>query len=373
MKTAGLVFSLVFVAIVSVPFIFIDNKNSISLKENRTLAQFPHFMEDGKINSGNIKKVPAMLDAYINDRFGFRDAAVSFAKKLSVTGRKKNGDVLIGKEGWLFYVNYSDGNNLSDFYKMNLFTPEEINQFIINIENRLDFCNDNGIQFLFLIAPNKHNIYSEYYPFERPQGITRTEQIMAALPDKLKNVVIYPRDWLIKNKRNDMPLYFETDTHWNMAGAHYAFELLYDNIKNRFLNTQFPEMRFTVEVRYDSSGDIVPMSGFTSYEKRTIPDLRPQGGWDSFYRYIKNEGRDGDITENKSKTLPKAIVYRDSFFSALEPFTSCIFSYTEYHWRFFSETEKQYILERKPDIVICEIVERSLKAVIEAQFKPEIH
>jgi hypothetical protein len=162
-----------------------------------------------------------------------------------------------------------------------------------------------------------------------------------------------------------MPLYFETDTHWNAAGAYRAFEMLFDSIKKKFPQTAFPVIEFTTEISYEPYGDIPGMSGFTSYGKCTIPDIHPVNGWESFYQYGKKEGNgvSGIITRNNSPTLPKAIIYRDSFFSSLEPFTSCIFSSAEYHGRWLTESEKDYILENKPDLIIWEMVERYLGGV----------
>jgi hypothetical protein len=346
-----------------------DNKSIVSEKENRSLMTFPNIIEEGKINALVIKNFFPSIDKYINDRFGFRDAAISFANNIFTVGKTINGNVVVGKNGWLFYSDPKDGNNIADFYKMNLFTDDEIKQFIETIEKRREWCNENNIKFIFLIAPNKHNIYPEYYPFERPSGITRTEQIITVLPHSLKDVVIYPRDYLIQNKDNDLPLYFETDTHWNMASGDHVFTILFERVKRSFLDIQFPKNKFITEISYDSSGDMVHMLGFTSYGKRTIPMVYPQGGWESLYRYIKNEEDNGVITENNDQTLPSAIIYRDSFFWALEPFMSSIFSYTEYNWRWFSESEKEYILEHKPDIIIWEVVERSIGSIPNFEWK----
>jgi hypothetical protein len=358
MKRISIIFAGVFLSLISLPFVFMDNKSVVSEKENRVLVSFPGIIEDGKINTVAIKNFSPSIDKYINDRFGFRNTAISLANNIFWAGKTINRHVVVGKNGWLFYSTPDDGNNIADFYKMNLFTEDELERFIGNIKKRRKWCEENNIAFIFLIAPNKHTIYPEYYPFERPDGITRTEQIIAALPHNLKNVVIYPRDYLLQNKSNALPLYFETDTHWNMAGAEYVFEILYNRVKNNFPNIQFSEIQFTTEISYDSSGDLVPMLGFTSYGKRTIPNVYPQEGWKSFYRYIKNEDINGVIIENNDQTLPRAIMYRDSFFMALEPFTSSIFSYAEYRWKLFTESEREYILEHKPDIIIWEVVER---------------
>lgn len=51
-------------------------------------------------------------------------------------------------------------------------------------------------------------------------------------------------------------------------------------------------------------------------------------------------------------------MFRDSFFIALEPFVSPLFSEVEYVFKLFTEADKERILEYKLDIVIFEHVER---------------
>jgi len=361
MKKVKLLFIIFFCLIISMPFLFIDRKSTISEKENRVLASFPHFFEiNEKIN---IENIPGYLDNYINDRFGFRNIFIKLAKTFISSSSYINGDVIIGKENWLFYSSRVNENNIADFFKINLFNDDDIRMFIKTINDRIEWCNNNDIKFIFLIAPNKHNVYPEYYPFERPEGITRTEQIMAAVPDNLKNNFIYPRDVIIQNKTKELPLYYETDTHWNMAGAYCVFEVLLDCMKHLFPETNFPKIDFTTEISYDSWGDIVSMSGFSGYGKRTIPDIHPVNGWGNYYQYEKNDGINGVIIKNNDSSLPKAIIFRDSFFNALESFTSTIFSSAEYNWRPFTETDKSYILENKPDIIIWETVERLVENI----------
>ena len=83
----------------------------------------------------------------------------------------------------------------------------------------------------------------------------------------------------------------------------------------------------------------------------------------SYFQYVKNDGRNGVIAKNNDLSLPKAIIFRDSFFTQLEPFTSTIFSSAEYHSRWFTEADKNYILENKPDVIIWEMVERSMSRI----------
>jgi hypothetical protein len=360
MKRSKLLFIGCFLALITIPLVFMDHKSLVSEKENKTLEGLPNLF------NGNF---PRQMDNYINDRFGFRDSFVSLANMLNMALKKTIGNVVIGKNGWLFYSRPDDGNNIYDFFKMNLFTGDEIKRFIESIEKRIEWCANNDIKFIFLIAPNKHNVYPEYYPFTRPKGITRAEQIMAALPAHLEKFFIFPLDYIRQNKTDEIPLYFETDTHWNMTGAYCAFELLFENIQQLFPRVNFPEIPFVTDIGYDSAGDMVPMLGRLSYGRRTVPDTRPRDGWEAYYQYIKNESTDGVITVNNSPSLPKAIIFRDSFFTLLEPFTSARFSHAEYNWRWFSEPDKKYVLENKPDIIIWEIVERSVPGIIYSEWK----
>ena len=63
-------------------------------------------------------------------------------------------------------------------------------------------------------------------------------------------------------------------------------------------------------------------------------------------------------TKGTDENLPRALIFRDSFFTALEPFASPLFSEAEYRWKNFSDEDKSSVLLYKPDIIIFECVER---------------
>jgi hypothetical protein len=194
------------------------------------------------------------------------------------------------------------------------------------------------------------------------------EHFLEGISGSAKEYVIFPLDHIVRNKSEGGLLYYETDTHWNMSGAFRAFELLRPEIAGFFPGTVFPAPDFETALSYGQGGDIVPMAGFSAYGGMTVPAVAPAGGWESYYLYLKNEGTGGVVTENRDSALPGAVIYRDSFFTALEPFTSLLFSSAEYHWRGFSAGEKEYLLETRPDIVIWEMVERYLGSLPQAAF-----
>jgi alginate O-acetyltransferase complex protein AlgJ len=64
------------------------------------------------------------------------------------------------------------------------------------------------------------------------------------------------------------------------------------------------------------------------------------------------------VTEHPDKRLPRAVVFRDSFASALIPFLSEHFSRAVYLWQ--NDFDPDVIEQEHPDVVIQEIVSRHL-------------
>ena len=339
----------------SLPIIRFNKTGTVSEKENRTLSLRPPLVRDGYLN----KNAFAEYSAYFDDRFGGRQRLIALNSKLKFDVFKAaifNENAIRGKGDWWFYR--LDGNH-DDFYKRNLMSDEQLADFKNRIEKTAAWCKEQNIPCIFLICPNKHSVYEEYYRFKRPSGMTRADQ-MTAILDKLGVPYLFPRDYLISKKAEyDFPLYYETDTHWNPQGAYLAFTLLREKIAEIFPNVDFPRIAYETNIDHSmTAGDILPMLGVEK-SKSTRPTLTPIGhGQSDFYAYLKNEGTKGVHTKGTDSTLPRALIFRDSFFSSLEPFVSPLFSETEYHWKQFRAEDKEYVLEYKPDIIIFESVER---------------
>ena len=342
-------------AVFAVPVATFDAKSSISTRENRYLAALPSLVKDNHLNLDLFRE----FDAYFADRFGLRRYFIALNNRVDTKLHAFKGvRVLEGKDGWQFYIDKSDGDNYSDFMKQNLLLDATLAEWKDNVANTAAWCEAHGIKAIFLICPNKHSIYPEYYPFPRPEGITRSDQLVSAMTE-LGVDFVFPRDEILAAKSDfSYPLYYETDTHWNPQGAYIAFSLLKQYLQKDFPTAAFPEIDYDVTVDFSKAeGDLLPMLSVT-LAKSTRPTLSPRND-EVFYEYIKNAARDGVITKGKNKDLPRALIFRDSFFTALEPFTSPMFSEAEYIWREFRDSEKEYVLQYKPDVIIFERVERA--------------
>ncbi len=355
-----LIFIILCFFVLVIPIVCFNKTGTVSKKENRALALRPYLIKDNRIN----KNIFSEYDTYFTDRFGGRQNLISLNHELNTILHSSsvlvNDKALSGKNGWYFYIYKGDGDNLSDFNKTNLLNEEQLQSFKQNVVNTLTWCKDNNIPVIFLICPNKHDIYAENYIIPRPEGITRADQMIQVFKEAGANYV-FSRDAILKEKANfDYPLYYETDTHWNPVGAYIEFKELKQEIQKIFSNVNFPEIEYRTEIGYSmTSGDILPMLRI-SQSPSTLPVLLPATKQNSdYYTYLQNEDRKGVHTIGADKSLPRALIYRDSFFSALEPFTSPLFSEAEYRWNHFTDNDKEYVLQYKPDLLIIESVERS--------------
>jgi alginate O-acetyltransferase complex protein AlgJ len=64
------------------------------------------------------------------------------------------------------------------------------------------------------------------------------------------------------------------------------------------------------------------------------------------------------VTEIPGSHLPRAVIFRDSFVSALVPFLSEHFSRAVYLWQ--KDVTVEQLREERPDVVIYQIVSRRL-------------
>lgn len=370
----------------ALPILRFNTKGTVSEKEKRNLAAKPYILKENRLN----QNLFAEYSAYFDDRFGGRQKLISLNKQITykiLRASIYNDRAIKGKGNWYFYTIKTDGDNLSDFYKTNLMTETELSEFKNRLLKATNWCKEQNIPFVFLICPNKHSVYSEFYPFDRPAGITRADQITAIF-DELDIPYVFPRDYLISRKKDfDYPFYWETETHWNSQGAYLAFTLLKEKIQEALPEVNFPSIEYESGGAHSSklSGNVtllglediditypvIPKNWkfLSEYFVFTKPDMSKVGDtWNDFYFYLRDKGNEtkgGVHTKSTNENLPRALIFRDSFFRSMIPFVSPLFSETEYMWKHFTEADKDYILQFKPDIIIFENVERYAPTIVQ--------
>ncbi|PZO43813.1 MAG: hypothetical protein DCF19_04075 [Pseudanabaena frigida] len=354
---------LTFILGLFLPLALTHNRDESSI-EKRRLAAFPEL----KWNQKAAIAFPSQFEAFFNDHFGLRDQLTQVYALYSFMLRSSfNPKVLIGLDDWLFYVNPTEGNSLEDYRRNDPLTTEELRNWKSSLEEKYLWLKAQGIQYFFVVVPDKYSIYPEYMPSHIRQvgKQTRLDQLLEFMQDS-EVPILDLRPALIQAKKQGQ-LFYKTDTHWNDFGAAIAQYEIMRTIQKYHPNispiSYSPEDFAMTEFR---SGDIANMLNISYLLKEMVPKL--QKTLPLCKKYILEEKTEDPkkasfVTECRSE-MPKALIFRDSFFINLQPYISQYLSKSLYVWEWSDlNLLKKYVKYNHPDIAIEERVERHLKFV----------
>jgi alginate O-acetyltransferase complex protein AlgJ len=338
----------------------------VSIKENRKLAAMPQFA---------YRQPWAYLknyEAYFNDHFGFRTQLVLAYNRIAyrLFRTSPTEKVLIGRQGWLFLGRLADFTNEIDYYRaIRPFSLRELVEFKNVLEARRDWLADRGIQYLFMLAPNKSTIYPEFMPaaVNRVHPRTRMDQLADYLTRYSDLKILDLRPALLGEKRS-MRIYNKTDSHWNELGGYFAYREMMRRLGEYFPGVQpMPLSAFVVGQASAAGGDLAALLSLQRDLLRVISitvepkvpfrarPAAPTQGFAPSNIWIRM-----DATECAGAPIPAAVMVRDSFAHQLIPFLSETFARIVYIWDWDLHFYPDVIEKEKPRIVIDEMAERSL-------------
>ncbi|MCU1385114.1 MAG: alginate O-acetyltransferase [Acidobacteria bacterium] len=326
--------------------------------ENRELAAFPHV--DASLSS--VAALPAAFSRWFDDHFGFRSLLVRWygESRLFGLGVSPSAAVVNGADGWFFY---GDDKAVEDFANAEPMTDEALSNWRAAIVRARDWLRARGIAYVFTIAPDKHVIYADEMPptIVRLGDLSRTDQLFTALQDTGLAVDVRGVELEAKSRER---VYQKTDTHWNERGAFVAYQRIIQAVRARVPATP-PAWRREDFVRADRTIeglDLAGMMGLTRVLRETDLTLVPTRARRA--RVVDPAGAGATdelgriVTEIDDPSLPRAVIFRDSFTSQLVPFLSEHFSRAVYLWQ--NDFDANAVTEERPDVVIQEIVGRHL-------------
>ena len=317
-------------------------------EEKRQLAPLPMVAP----NLSSWGAAPAAFTAYFNDHFGFRKTLVNAygLVKVKVLGESTSPDVVVGKDGWLYY---SIGLSANTYRGLEAFGPGELHQWTIVLRRMRDWLASRNIPFYVIIPPDKHTIYPEYLPASVQLGgaANRLEMLTDALRRESIDVIDV-RDRLLRAKSTGL-LFHKTDTHWNGNAGYVAYHAILSELSRSFpLVHPYPRSDFT-EWRPRATGDLNALLGLTHGYEEDYLLLVPRRT-----AYSRREDGKVVITEIDDPQLPRMVMFRDSFANFLIPMLSQNFRRAVCIW---DNTFDPALVEReKPDLVLFELVERRL-------------
>lgn len=292
-----------------------------------------------------------------------------------------NPALMVGRDGWLYL--FWERESLPYYRRTRPFSQEDLHIWRKVLHNRREWFERRDIVYLMVVAPNKSAIYPQYMPkrITRADRPSRLDQFMANLADEDRKIVLDLRPALEKAAAERIA-YFKTDSHWNPYGAYRA----YLEIMKRLAELRpgewaepITEIAF-LEVECEA-GDLAAMLK----SREVLRDVSYWADWKVKRKARKvvvarerlgtsqtgdrwPDGASPSATETDDPSLPRGVVIRDSFFSALMSYVPEHFSRCVYVWsaNFMAQGQMRNAIDVKlidienPDIVIEQFTERYL-------------
>jgi len=298
----------------------------------------------------------------IEETFYPRSRLITWTSNLRLAiGDRVFRKVLVGEDNWLIYT--AEGET-DDYQKMDLFADEELANFQQHLDSLSARYAAEGITLLVIIAPGKNTIYPDRVPEQIPVigSESRLDQLISYLHANAQNQLIDLRPALT-TARADHEIYYATDTHWNDYGAYIAYSAILGELNKNYPNlVARPDSDFEVIVRSPEPLDLSAVIGATWLPESKIQFV-PRFDLRTTYKNINVGGRRLMFSYNSDVSLPKLILYYDSFFFRVIPLLG-----EHFHNGFYIQNyiggglwNLSWVDEQKPDVVIIEFSERYIR------------
>lgn len=359
--------SLAFLAVVFAPLVVTVVEGTIPVGGGRD--EFPGLPR----GAGDVVRLPGFLRAAYNAHFGLKESLVRAHGLLKYEGLGVSPDpslVALGADGWLFLNDVS----MDEYRHLDPFDAEDLGAWADRLEREAATCRAAGAVHLFLVAPDKHTIYGEGRipdAYRRRPGPSRLDQLLETVEAEGREVrVLDLRPALREADRRLGTLWYETDSHWNAAGAAVAAREILRSLAEQGV----PTAPVTIAPRPDRAvrvdgGDEARLIGLADviHQRDRRPDVRvggravdlglgraPGGTVETNGAPPRFEHADPDAPA----TAPVILYVHDSTGVAVRPVLAAASRRLVAVWD--DAFDPALLDEVEPDVVIHQIIERRL-------------
>ena len=226
-----------------------------------------------------------------------------------------------------------------------------------------DWLRSRGVAYVFTIAPDKHVVYPEHMPASLHQvgSARRMDQVLDAVAGT--GVAVDLRPAVEAAKANER-VYHLTDSHWNARGALVAYQQIIEAVhaQHPAVPPAWKRSDFEAVERQTGGLDLARMMGLNHVLRETDLTLVPKRR--RLAKVVDPPGADTSAELGRlvmaipGSALPRAVVFRDSFTTALVPFLAEHFSRTVFLWQ--KDFIPEQVVTEGADVVIYEIASRHL-------------
>lgn len=256
---------LIVAGLLSIPLLsqLLGSAESQSGAEQRTLAQWPVWPE----HWSDRLELPKKIDAFVNDQYGLRTEIVLANAWLRYALHSSlNPSAYYGVDGWLFY----NGDHSLRQVSRNPPRHTDLKRSVDLLAELDVLLRQDNRRLVAGVAPNKESVYLEKLPgwLRAKTGPTEYDVLFAELAKTRVRTVDLRA--LLREAARSMPVYYKTDSHWNMLGALLAYNALVAAAGQEHWRLD-PATTLQPNPR-DFSGDLARYLGLHNY--LTEPDWR---------------------------------------------------------------------------------------------------
>ncbi len=389
-------FLLVFLGLITIPF-FVrvavrgTTPKTVFTSENRTITQFQWPAKT--LSRGKLRTWFQNNDRWITDRLVRREFVIAQVNRVlanpALFSSTDFSRGLFGKERFLFlgnsYAQVIDRHFLKSFE-----ISKENEQKLLEHHKKLQsVAKEVGASYVIFAAPDKHGIFCEKFPnWMTRHGacgrVSEQTERLKAIFEKNGFLFSYPFDAL--RARNNELIYYKADTHWKRTGAEIGFLTLFKELTQKGLlfngeafKQTAPDVYSFEKTPIGKSGDLRHIIGVpNSYEnddynivlKSKVPLMFSENGAEAQETIaekiairIPTKNWKGAAHNDQAPNKARVLLMGDSFTSAMGAFFYMHFSDSHFYSvnGRSNEVLQDVIREVKPDLVVYESVERSLR------------
>ncbi len=194
-----------------------DIDPSEPVSENRYLATMPSILD-----ASSLQSFRRDFERYHRDNLGLRDSLIRTHSLLEARVLAKTvlraGDmtVYVGSRKWLYY-----GYSMRDYLGKASIRKEQLDWWVDSLRRRTDLLANQGVRYLFVVAPVKAGIYPEHLPSRarRRTGPLALDELITRVDAEHPGIGVLDLRPVLQNAKDWRELYWRTDHHWNAAGG----------------------------------------------------------------------------------------------------------------------------------------------------------
>ncbi len=277
-------------------------------------------------------------------------------------GDKVYNIAIAGKDHWLFFV-----PDVDNYQRLSVLGNKRLADLQTNLDAFGDRLARRGIKLVLVLVPSKATIYPEYMPGQIPTGKNdfRFDQVADYLARNSKVTVVNTAPAL-RAAHQERTLYYARDTHWNSYGMYLGYVETMNALHDDFPSlSPLPLSDFSVVS--DGFATMNLARAFRADLKEEVFTLQPKFQTKVKFRQLQTGDDDKpelQVSWQTDSSLPRAVIYHDSFFFEMIPLLEEHFSRAVFIRHFAPDIwDLRWIDQEKPDVVIIEFSEQNLSAL----------